>query len=559
MELGPRLPVIVLAAVGLAACGSGAGASDGGRGGDPKAFRLMAPLSTATVTSHRPTLHWHLDPASDGAHVQICRDRACTIEVTSFDALGASGAPAAALPTGVLFWRAFPRRTAAVDAAVVDAAVVDAAVVDAAPPPTAPPPTSSPTATWEFKVGAGDAPVDSSWGTFLDLNGDGYADLVIGAYVHFGGPAGLAETPAVILESSPGTAFDFENLWASAGDVNGDGYGDLVVLDPAGPGDLNAAYVYLGSATGPSASPSFKLAGNYAQDEFFNLAVAGVGDLNGDGYADIVIGDPDVIPGAVYIYWGSAAGPSSKYDLKLTGTATSFGYSVAGAGDVNGDGYADLLVADSSWQETGTSPAAFGYLFLGGPGGPLVAPLVALTQSDGTALLGKSLAGAGDVNGDGYADLLVGAPNGQTGGAFLYLGGPTGPSGKPSLALNGADSAFGTGVAGVGDVNGDGYDDFVVSDPESLAVDTGMSSSHLDLALVFLGGPAGPSATASTTLRNPDPTGVLPTFQGPLGSGDFNGDGDSDFCAPAVGQRQLEYVYYGAAGGLPPAPGAKLD
>jgi hypothetical protein len=523
MDLGPKAAVVALAAAGLSACGSGAA--------DP--FRLVAPLSTATVTSRRPTLRWHLDQHSDGAHVQICRDRACTIEVTSFDAPGASGAPPADLPAGVLFWRAFPHSTMAADAAS----------------------TPSPSATWELEVGAASAPLDTSWGSFLDLNGDGYADLLIGSYVHFGGPQGLAETPAVILDSSLASSFPFDNPWASAGDVNGDGYGDLVVLDPDGASDFIAAYVYLGSANGPSPSPSFKLGGSYPQNEFFNLTLAGVGDVNGDGYADIVVGDPNVGTGAAYVYLGSAAGPSRGYNLSLQGTAGSLGISVAGAGDVNGDGYADLLIADRSVE----TARGFGYVYLGGPRGPTDAVLVALTGPDGGDLATPSVAAAGDVDGDGYADLLIGSPDGETGGAFLYLGGPFGPTAKPSVTLRGADSAFGTALIGAGDVNGDGYADFVVTDALSATSNPQTMSSGLDLALVFLGGPQGPSATPTTTLSNPDVTGTLQTFQSPLGAGDFNGDGYSDFTTPAVGQRQLEYVYFGGDGGLTPTPGAKLD
>src|SRR5262249_17807859 len=116
--------------------------------------RLMAPLSTSTVTSQRPTLHWVLSGVADGARVQICRDHAGSSVLTSVDAVGASGRPAADLPTGVLFWRAFGRSG-------------EVTGIEATP-------------TWEFTVGHRSAPVDTSWGSTLDVNADGYADVLVG-------------------------------------------------------------------------------------------------------------------------------------------------------------------------------------------------------------------------------------------------------------------------------------------------------------------------------------------------------------------------------------------
>src|SRR5262249_13099996 len=104
----------------------------------PAAPRLLAPLSTATVTSRKPTLHWVLAPDTDGAHVQICRDRACSVVVTEFDAVGDHGAPASSLDPGVVFWRAYGRSGGRMGV------------------------TAS--YTWQFVVGARTAPVDISWG-----------------------------------------------------------------------------------------------------------------------------------------------------------------------------------------------------------------------------------------------------------------------------------------------------------------------------------------------------------------------------------------------------------
>ena len=190
--------------------GAGAGATQGS--GPPPAPRLIAPLSTATVTSKRPTLRWVLAGGTDGAHVEICRDRACTMTITAFDADGANGAPPDPLPSGVLFWRVFGRR------------------VDTT--------GTTPSATWEMTVGARSAPIVASWGTTPDVNGDGFADVLVGAvgggygdagraYVYLGGQGGPAQSPATILTGdAPGRYFG--GSVASAGDVNGDGFADVV-------------------------------------------------------------------------------------------------------------------------------------------------------------------------------------------------------------------------------------------------------------------------------------------------------------------------------------------
>ena len=232
--------------------------------GVPQPPRLIAPLSTATVTSRRPTLKWELPVGTDGAHVQICRDRACKQEVTSFDAAGSNGGPTSDLPPGTLFWRTFARHTGTT-------------ALDSSP-------------TWQFVVGARTAPKNTSWGTTLDVNGDGYADAAVGAdafynndvgkaFLYLGGPTGLASSPTVTL-SAPDSQF-FGTSIASAGDVNGDGYADLIVGTNYG-----LAYLYLGSAAGLNASPDTTLIG--PNGAAFGLSVASAGDMDGDGYGDVV-------------------------------------------------------------------------------------------------------------------------------------------------------------------------------------------------------------------------------------------------------------------------------
>ena len=148
---------------GGTSAGAGGLDSTGGAGGQAGVAlpaqiaspRLVGPLSMATVTSQRPTLHWVLSDGTDGAHVEICRDRACTTQVMSIDAPGMGVVPSENLPVGVLFWRAYGLKGSATG--------------------------QTPSATWQFIVGARSAPVDTSWGATLDVNGDGYADVIVGA------------------------------------------------------------------------------------------------------------------------------------------------------------------------------------------------------------------------------------------------------------------------------------------------------------------------------------------------------------------------------------------
>ncbi|HTB58463.1 MAG TPA: FG-GAP-like repeat-containing protein [Polyangia bacterium] len=501
--------------------------------------RLIAPLSTATVTSQRPTLRWALAAGTDGAHVQICRDRACSVEVTSFDANGASGAPSANLPAGVLFWRAFGR-SASVTAS-----------------------QSSP--TWEMTVGTRSASVNTSWGTTLDVNGDGYADIIVGAdgtsgttgraYLYLGGAAGLASSPSTTLTGPDGANGLFGVSVASAGDVNGDGYADVIIGAYAVGSETGRAYLYLGSAAGLSSSPTTTLIGADGTGGFFGYSVASAGDVNGDGYADVIVGADQAgsLTGRAYLYLGRATGLSSSPAATLTGpdgTGGLFGLSVASAGDVNGDGYADVMIGASDVSNN----AGRAYLYAGSAAGLPSSPTASFTGPDGGgAHFGGSVASAGDINGDGYADIVIGAPNANR--AYLYLGAAAGPSTSATTTLIGPDGTgglFGGSVAGAGDVNGDGYADVVIG---AYAV-----SSNTGRAYFFPGGAAGLATSPTVVVTGIDGTGG--NFGDSVASaGDVNGDGYADViigAATVSSNTGRAYLYGGSAAGLSFSPTSAL-
>lgn len=177
--------------------------------------------------------------------------------------------------------------------------------------------------------------------------------------------------------------------------------------------------------------------------------------MNGDGYADLIIGGKQAVSGKgrAYIYHGSTNGVSAV-STTLTGSVASsnFGMSVGGAGDVNGDGYGDVIVgAHAVSNFTGEA-----YVYLGSASGLATTVGSTLTGRDGAGgVFGYSVAGAGDVTGDGYADVIVGSSGNGTGAAYVYAGSATGTSTSPAKSYVGptGDVLFGKSVAHAGEVN----------------------------------------------------------------------------------------------------------
>jgi hypothetical protein len=499
------------------------------------ALRLIAPLSTSTVTSQLPILHWALPSDQDGAQIDICRDRACETEVELIATTGASAQPAAPLVQGVYYWRARGTRNGVV-------------VTDDTP-------------VWEFWVGALSATVaNTSWGTTLDVNGDGFADVAIGApfanadqsgaaYVYLGGVTSVGTTPALTLAGPAGSNSGFGNV-ASAGDVNGDGFGDLLVGADETVNLTGSVYVYLGGDAGLAATPAAVMLGPGGVGGIFGGSLASAGDVNGDGFADVIVGAfqvPDAASnGAAYVYLGSAAGLATEPAFTFAGfdgANARFGAAVASAGDLNGDGFGDVIVGAPLAGDLDSGDA---YVYFGSASGLSATPGLSLS-SPGANEFGTSVANAGDVNGDGFADLVVGGYLGSAGAAFQYLGGTSGPSSIPSTTLTqpavmGVMGLFGLNATGAGDVNDDGYADVIVGSP--------FFQGGAGSAFLYLGSPSGLASAAVTTLA-PSTGGEF--GDATAGAGDVNGDGYADVIIGGSGDGMKEagysFLYFGVAAG----------
>lgn len=275
----------------------------------------------------------------------------------------------------------------------------------------------------------------------------------------------------------------------AAADLNIDGRADVAVGAPfddaAGAGsNRGRVYVYFGPL---GAAPTI-LSGD-EDGARFGTSVAVVGDFNGDGRPDLAVGAPfhdgDGDPadsgddrGRVTIFFGGAPFPASSITLTGTEPGGQFGTAVAGAGDVNGDGVDDLLVG-APFEDAGGTDRGRAYLFLGGVGGPSTTPFLTFSGSEDNAQFGASVNTAGLLNSDPFFDWMIGAPgddaDGDTstdsgvdrGRVFIYRGALTADN-IVDTVINGSEDFgnLGTSVAGLFDVNLDGLDDVLVGAPD---------------------------------------------------------------------------------------------
>jgi hypothetical protein len=413
-----------------------------------------------------------------------------------------------------------------------------------------------------------------------DVNGDGIPDLIVGApsndavagfagraYLFLGPVAGnldAADAEAIISAEAFGDNLGFSV--ASAGDVNGDGTGDIIVgarsNDTRGI-QSGRAYLFLGPVSGSlDATDADAIISGDDFDEV-GRSVAPAGDLDGDGFDDIIIGTDIAGPqfeGQAFIFHGPLTGErnADTADAIVSGSFAneSLGAQVASAGDQNGDGVPDLMFGAPRFplNGQGTGRAYIFYAPISGEINAANADAILFGEELNDSF-GTSVAPAGDVNGDGNDDVIVGADQlfrTGAGKAYVFYG----PLSGSVLAANAGailtgenlDDLFGTSVSGVGDFNGDGLGDVVVG-----AWDNGGGGGRSGRAYVFHGPlngtiPAG-NADLIITGAPSDEVGLS------VSGGDVNGDGAADVIvgAPqfADGDPGYAVVYFGEGGGAP--------
>ncbi|HJQ99462.1 MAG TPA: FG-GAP-like repeat-containing protein [Candidatus Polarisedimenticolaceae bacterium] len=384
-----------------------------------------------------------------------------------------------------------------------------------------------------------------------DVNANGFADVFAGALNwdtattvgagrvlgFFGSANSLPASPSWIQDGVQG---DFGESVACVGDTNGDGFAELVVGASWFSGTLSTegrVYVYRGNAGGLFHSAQTFDGG--VANLHLGFTVAPAGDVNGDGFADVAVGTSPA-PGSngeALVWFGSPTGLPTAPSWTYTGDQADAGTGrhIFTAGDVNGDGYSDLLVSASEYN-TGAPDGGQAYVFLGSGDGLNATAQATLSQNDptGNGLFALAMASAGDVNADGFSDVIVGAPyfHGEDGSAWIYLGSATGLSTTPQLELRGpqlSDAQFGYGATGVGDVNGDGFDDVAVGAPQFFFDPD--HDAYQGRIFVYPGSSAGLSGTESFAF--PESSGTI-LFDDRFGeticaAGDVNGDGLNDF------------------------------
>lgn len=422
------------------------------------------------------------------------------------------------------------------------------------PLPASPGLRGTASASW---IATGDIP-DCQFGFTVasagDVNADGRADVIIGddrykqftgrVFVYTGAAGGLSAAPVFTATGETGNNH-FGYAAGTAGDPNGDGYDDIVVGAYHWTEFRGRVYLYTASGAGLGGTPALILTGD-AHNDYLGRSVARAGDVNGDGYDDVVVAAQGYgnFTGRVLLYTGGPGGLAGTPLSVVTGEgpANSFGVSLASAGDVNGDGYDDVIAGAVGYGDF----RGRAYLYAGGLAGLSTNPVWIATGESAYSSLGRSVAGAGDVNGDGYSDVLAGAPgySESTGRVYLYAGGPGGLGAGPVMVLTGEkrQSDFGWAVAGAGDINGDGYDDVIVG--------ADRFDNLTGRAYIYTGEPRGLSATAALTFTGEGPNNVF--GRSVAGAGDVNADGYDDFLVGAFGYdgfRGRVYLYLGKAGG----------
>ena len=360
-----------------------------------------------------------------------------------------------------------------------------------------------------------------------DVNADGFDDILVGAYgyssnkgrayIYYGGT--IINNVADVVMTGQNAGDNFGYSVSTAGDINKDGYDDVIVGASKYNTDEGRVYVYLGGASMNSV-PDFIFTGSAGDD--FGISVSSAGDVNNDGYDDVIVGASGYLGETGYsiIYLGGPVNLIGGPVITGFAIGNNFGYSVSDAGDVNNDGFDDVIIGAYAYNST----VGRAYLYFGGsPMNDVVD--VTYTGPSSSLWFGVSVSGAGDVNGDGFDDVIVGAMRYSSfkGRAYIYFGGAS-PNNVIDVTMTGEASSnyFGNSVSTAGDINDDGYDDVIIG--------AYGNSSFTGRAYIFFGG-AIMNDTVDVTISG-ESSGNYFGYS-VANAGDVNGNGFPDLLAGA--------------------------
>lgn len=383
------------------------------------------------------------------------------------------------------------------------------------------------TATWSV-YGADSDDTLGLEAAMADVNNDGYDDVVVGAqegpsasgsiYVFEGSATGVSTSADTTL-----TGGSTANMGGriGTGDVNGDGFDDVLGGSPFANSSsyIGTAKVWLGSASGISTSEFWSYSGSATYDTVGSQLTAA--DYNGDGYDDATVGVgwSGSHGGVVDIFYGGATLSATRDARLTTAGAYEFGDELASTTDADGDGLAELVVGQYRYGGPYTGSGA-AFIFYGDAGGLSTSPDAAIYGTSAYYYLGLQVADGGDFDNDGYGDLLLGRYS-YAGGFATYHGSTSGYSTTPKLSVTGSGTyefLANDGLLGGFDLDNDGYGDAAAS----------KISGTTNLVATYYGSASGLSTSGAESISSATIVGET-SFGGLFGGGDTNGDGYGEF------------------------------